>query len=199
MKPPSEEELMRYYEVNAEEYIRSTKDLDMTALYDQFLPHVPAGGLILDAGCGSGRDAKLFAELGYRVEAIDVSHKMVEAASQHPGVTASVQRIEDVRAIYKYDGIWACASLVHMHHVEIGYVLQNLIKGLKPHGALFVSFKRGVGRVFESGRAYTLFEEATLRELLGEVAGAKLESLRLSDDLRGAEFRGWVNAAVRRV
>ena len=65
-----------------------------------------------------------------------------------------------------------------MHHVEIRYVLQNLIKALKPHGALFVSLKRGVGRVFESGRLYTLFEEATLRELLGELAGAKLESLR---------------------
>ncbi len=71
MNPPSEEELMRYYEDNAEEYIRSTKDLDMSALYDQFLPHVPAGGLILDAGCGSGRDAKRFAEMGFRVEAID--------------------------------------------------------------------------------------------------------------------------------
>jgi hypothetical protein len=124
---------------------------------------------------------------------------MVEAANQHPGVTASVMRMQEFKVICKYDGIWACASLVHMVHVEIERMLQNLIKGLKPQGMLFVSFKRGVGRVVESGRPYTLFGEATLRDLLEELAGTKVENLWISDDLRSSEFRRWVNATVQKI
>lgn len=128
MSPPTEEQAIQYYEDNAEEYIQSTKDLDMSGLYDQFLPHIPSGGLILDAGCGSGRDSKRFAERGFRVEAIDASPRMIDFASRHLGVSASVMRFEDFRATNRYDGIWACASLVHLEYVEISGVLQSLIK-----------------------------------------------------------------------
>lgn len=169
LNQPSERAPLRYYEDNADEYIQSTKDLDVSGLYDQFLPHVPSGGLILDAGCGSGRDSKRFAELGFKVEAIDASPKMIDFANRHLGVSASVMRFEDFRAVNRYDGIWACASLVHLEYVEIPAVLRSLIQALKSKGTLFVSFKQGVGRAFESGRPYALFDEITLRRMLDEL------------------------------
>jgi 2-polyprenyl-3-methyl-5-hydroxy-6-metoxy-1,4-benzoquinol methylase len=199
MNPPTEEEAIQYYEDNAEEYIQSTKDLDMSGLYDQFLPHIPSGGLILDAGCGSGRDSKRFAELGFKVEAIDASPRMVDFANGHPGVSASVMRFEDFRATKRYDGIWACASLVHLEYVEIPGVLRSLIQALKPKGTLFVSFKQGVGRAFESGRPYALFNEISLRKVLDELVEATVDNLWISDDLRSPEFRQWINALVRRI
>jgi hypothetical protein len=48
-----------YYDNNARKYFDSTVDVDMEPLYERFLLHVPIGGSILDAGCGSGRDSKL--------------------------------------------------------------------------------------------------------------------------------------------
>ena len=50
-----------YYEQNAEEFFASTVLVDMATLHSRFfLAKIPSGGHILDAGCGSGRDAKAF-------------------------------------------------------------------------------------------------------------------------------------------
>ena len=48
----------KYYQANAQSFYEATVDINMQALYDQFLPFVLDGGLILDAGCGAGRDSK---------------------------------------------------------------------------------------------------------------------------------------------
>ena len=48
------------------------------------LDGLPAGARILDAGCGSGRDAKAFAALGHRVTAFDASPEL--AALAQPAV-----------------------------------------------------------------------------------------------------------------
>jgi SAM-dependent methyltransferase len=65
------------YSVNAEAYVARTASLDLGSLHDHFLPRIPVGGTILDAGCGSGRDAAAFAALGYQVHAFDQSPEMV--------------------------------------------------------------------------------------------------------------------------
>ena len=53
----------------------------MTEHYEKFLLLVPIGGLIIDAGCGSGRDSKFFLDNGCRVKAFDVSAAMVDFTS----------------------------------------------------------------------------------------------------------------------
>ena len=70
-----------YYNNNAEQFFEQTYQVDMHSLYQQFLEHVPQGGSILDLGCGSGRDALAFKELGYQVDATDYSTELVEKAS----------------------------------------------------------------------------------------------------------------------
>ena len=70
-----------YYEQNAEQFFADTVEVDMSALYARFLESIPAGGSILDAGCGSGRDAKAFALRGYRAAAPAQSHRGVRARS----------------------------------------------------------------------------------------------------------------------
>jgi 2-polyprenyl-3-methyl-5-hydroxy-6-metoxy-1,4-benzoquinol methylase len=60
MSPPSD-----YYDDHALEFIRDTASTDMTGLYEPFLERLPAGGRILDAGCGSGKDTSAFLAKGY--------------------------------------------------------------------------------------------------------------------------------------
>jgi ubiquinone/menaquinone biosynthesis C-methylase UbiE len=50
----------RYYKTNAQAFYDSTVSVDMQSLYERFLPLIPSGGAILDAGCGAGRDSKAF-------------------------------------------------------------------------------------------------------------------------------------------
>ena len=49
-----------YYENNADAFAAGTKDVVFTEIQDRFLSFIPAGGTILDFGCGSGRDTKTF-------------------------------------------------------------------------------------------------------------------------------------------
>lgn len=61
-----------YYERNAREFFDSTVSVDMSPQYRAFLARLDPGAHILDAGCGSGRDAKAFADRGFAVTAFDV-------------------------------------------------------------------------------------------------------------------------------
>ena len=62
-----------YYNRNADTFFQTTANVDMGPLYERFIKLVGDTGHILDAGCGSGRDAKAFKEMGYEVSAFDAS------------------------------------------------------------------------------------------------------------------------------
>ena len=70
--------------VGAADFVDATFSVDMSSLYDEFLPLLKPGASILDAGCGSGRDSKAFKDLGFRVTAFDASSEMVRLARPSP-------------------------------------------------------------------------------------------------------------------
>ena len=98
-----------YYEENAARFFAETANVDMSALHARFLAHVVPGGLILDAGCGSGRDAKAFLLRNYRIVAFDASPRLAELAARHLEQPVAVKTFADVSEEALYDGIWACA------------------------------------------------------------------------------------------
>ena len=53
-----------YYEQNAENFIRETREVDFSEVQELFLSKLEKGALILDFGCGSGRDTKCFLNRG---------------------------------------------------------------------------------------------------------------------------------------
>ncbi|PFG56331.1 methyltransferase family protein [Vibrio sp. ES.051] len=73
---------MNYYNQHAQAFFDGTISVDMESIYREFLPLVKNGGVILDAGCGSGRDSKAFKELGFQVHAIDASPVLAELAEE---------------------------------------------------------------------------------------------------------------------
>ncbi|SFL04837.1 class I SAM-dependent methyltransferase [Azotobacter beijerinckii] len=98
----------RYYETQARQFFAETVGLEMGELHRRFLDAIPAGGHLLDAGCGSGRDAKAFLARGYRVTAFDASPALAGLASEHLGQSVAVRRFAEVEETALYDGIWAC-------------------------------------------------------------------------------------------
>jgi SAM-dependent methyltransferase len=74
-------ETIAYYNDNAEAFFSDTAGVDMSELHRRFLREIPEGGLILDAGCGSGRDSKAFLDLQFRVRAFDASPELARKAS----------------------------------------------------------------------------------------------------------------------
>jgi 2-polyprenyl-3-methyl-5-hydroxy-6-metoxy-1,4-benzoquinol methylase len=198
MSPHSDDSTGRYYDERADEYIARTEHLDMAALYEPFLALLPNGGAILDAGCGPGRDAQAFATLGYRVTAFDASARMVELTQQRAGIAAVQMRFQELTYDREFDGIWACASLLHVPLDDLSDVLKRLRRALKIGGVFFMSFKHGSGERIEEGRQFLDFIEGTLCERLGGIAGMSIIRIWSTDDQSGRANVRWVNALVRR-
>lgn len=155
-----------YYRQNAQQFFTDTASVDMSALYLTFTGYLPPGARILDAGCGSGRDVKAFSEMGFAVEAFDASAELVALARQWSGKPVAQMRFQDVDAVETYDGIWCCASLLHVSEAELPDIMTKLAISLKPGGVWYLSFKHGRGEREKDGRRFTDMDESGLKQLI---------------------------------
>lgn len=187
-----------YYDRNADIFFAGSAYADLGATHARFLAHIPSGGAILEAGCGSGRDALAFKSAGYAVTAFDGSAKMVELAAAHAGLPVLHRRFDEIDWIETFDGIWSCASLLHVPRAELDAVMARLARALKPGGAWFMSFKHGETERFANGRHFTDMTEDMASAAITR-AGLKPIDLWISVDARpGREAERWTNAIAKK-
>lgn len=187
-----------YYDQNAAQYFAETVSVDMSALYSSFLESIPKGGQILDAGCGSGRDAKYFTECGFRVTAFDSSPQLARLAELHCGQSVTVRAFADVVEVAVYDGVWACASLLHVPAIEMPDSLAKLWAALKPGGTLYCSFKVGSGEREEKGRRFTDVDESQLATWFSALTAVINVKIWHTYDVRPGRSDSWLNGLIRR-
>jgi SAM-dependent methyltransferase len=185
-----------YYQQNAQRFFDETVDVDMSAVYQPFLALLKPGARILDAGCGSGRDAKAFSERGYAVDAFDASAELAERAERLIGRPVEVMRFQELTAVEQYDGIWCCASLLHVPEKELPEVMALLANALKPGGVWYVSFKYGTGERVKDGRRFTDMNEDRLREVVSTLPIARLETWISSDMRNQQSHQQWLNCVI---
>ncbi len=190
---------IEYYNINADSFIAGTQNADMSLWRDKFEKYIPDGGRILDAGCGCGRDSKAFIQHGFSVVSFDASREMCKAASQYTGQEVWQMKFQEIAFEDEFNGIWACASLLHVSYEELPTVMKSLHKALINDAALYVSFKCGDGMITKGERTFSNFNEITLRKMLEE-NGFKVIESGLSGDVReGRESEKWVNAIATKV
>ncbi len=187
-----------FYNQNADAFVADTVSVDMGALYVRFLQDIPAGGLLLDAGCGSGRDAKAFLARGFRVCAFDASPVLAEMAAALLGQPVATRTFDQVDEVACYDGIWACASLLHVPEPSMSDALGRLWTALKPDGVCYVSFKLGEGERSHKGRHFTDASEERLRGWLAKLADVVSAECWITQDQRPERQESWLNAIIRR-
>lgn len=190
---------LKYYQDNAQTFFDGTVNVDMSSLYETFTKHLAPGARVLDAGCGSGRDAKAFLEMGYQVEAFDASSAMVELAREHTGLPVQLMTFADVDWKEEFDGIWCCASLLHVPSLELPGGMRRLADALKPGGVWYVSFKYGNGEREVDGRRFTDMDEEGLEALVAAITGIEMVEMWITWDKRPGRDENWVNGVLRKV
>jgi 2-polyprenyl-3-methyl-5-hydroxy-6-metoxy-1,4-benzoquinol methylase len=191
---------LNYYNQNAQSFSDSTLNVDMSALYAEFLPLIPKHGHILDAGCGSARDAMYFKQQGFTVSAFDASTELAKLASNYLQQAVEVKTFQQLSCTNKYDGIWCCASLLHVPKVELPQVFLKLQNALKPNGVLYVSFKYGTQERVHNGREFTDLNEDALTALIAHHTELKILKQWQSVDQRPErESEVWLNALIKAV
>ena len=182
----------------AEAYFQDTHSVNMSLFYKKFLWFIPEGGRILDAGCGSGRDARYFMDLGYSVVAFDASAALAALATEHYHLPVDILQFSEMKFQNEFDGIWASASLLHVAEIELPDVFHRLHRALRDHGVLYASFKYGNGEQNRGSRLFTDMNEDRLQRLLElESSFIEMETWK-NPDLRpgrGTEF--WINTLAR--
>ncbi|MBM1170349.1 class I SAM-dependent methyltransferase [Microvirga arabica] len=190
---------VEFYNLNAGSFFALTVAADMSEAQNRFLCHVPKAGRILDAGCGSGRDAKAFVERGYEVEAFDASAEMVRMSSEHSGLPVRQMTFEQVDWDNHFDGIWASASLLHVPRSDLSRIIAKLRRALKPEGILYLSFKYGMDDREKDGRRFTDMNEEALQTELRRAGDLNLIEIWTSEDVRpGRTGERWLSALSRR-
>ena len=172
---------------------------------DEFISVLPSQGKILDVGCAAGRDSGYFSSKGFSVVGVDLSGKLLEIArKKFPHIDFFKQdfRSHDFPK-ESFNGIWACASLLHLKRTEIPAVLRQFFALLKPKGILYIQVKEGKGEkdvvdILSSGqsRHFTFFEIGELKQFLEE-AGFRVEKIYVFNEkerTRGHRDLLWISS-----
>ena len=189
---------LTYYNTNAHRFTSDTLDVEFSTIQDSFLAQLPAGALILDFGCGSGRDSRYFLQKGYRVEACDGSEEMVKAATRNAGIPVKKMLFSELNEENRYDGLFACASILHVPSKDLPDIFTRMKKAVKKGGILYVSFKYGTFEGIRNGRYFTDLTEESLHAILDRVGGLDIIRTGITGDARpGREDEKWLNVLLR--
>ena len=191
---------LTYYNQNATRFYTTTVSVEFTATQQRFLPYLPTPAAILDFGCGSGRDTKAFLDQGYHVEAIDGSEELCRFATQYTGIPVRHMLFQDLDAISKYDGIWACSSILHLPEGELANVMRRMSAALKPDGIIYTSFKYGTFSGERNGRYFTDMTETTFADFIRGIEELRTEEHWITFDVRpGRGDEKWLNLILRKI
>jgi SAM-dependent methyltransferase len=190
-----------FYRTHAQQYWNSTVHLDVHQLYEPFVRCLQKGARILDAGCGSGRDTKALLDRGYRITAIDASPELVALATAFSGHDCRILRFQDMQFQNEFDGIWACASLLHTPRSEMSDVFPRFIRALKPGGVMYLSLKEGAGeRIAEDGRFFSYYTADSFREILASFPTVCEIAFWKAEEIRSQTHRQpWLNFLLKRM
>ena len=166
---------LKYYNENAQSFASGTVSVKFTEVQDKFLEKLNPDAYILDFGCGAGRDTKYFLSHGYQVDAVDGSEQLCRIASEYTGIKVRQMLFQELDEKEKYDGIWACASILHLPKKQLREVLKNMYAALKSKGWIYTSFKYGEFEGERNGRYFTDFTTDTFKDFIHDMHGLKIE------------------------
>lgn len=177
----SDEKLMQYQLVKFEDLLKGKK--------------------ILDAGCGTGRDAAYLTEDGFEVVGIDLSKKMLELAKKRTKAKFKVMDLRDLKfKKEEFDGIWCMSTLSDIPQNEAKTIIQNFMKILKTNGIIYISAREGKGHKiirkekYGTDRSYYYYKQEELNKI---IKGLDLEIV--SSEVNTSRGVNWIEIFAKKL
>lgn len=101
-----------------------------------------------------------------------------------------------------FDGIWACASLLHVPEDEMVTVLKNIAAALKKGGVLYASWKYGDKNRFDcvTNRYFCDMTDKKINELIKSVIALDVCDSWLTCDVRNEyNTQNWINVLAKKI
>jgi SAM-dependent methyltransferase len=154
--------------------------------------------IILELGCGPGRDAAFMVRKAKEYTGIDYSSKLIDIAKDNvPGGKFILGDIVTTAFPNQCDVIIAFASLIHLDEAKIKRVFEKAAKALRSGGIFYISTKDGKGVVTKQDnfgtRTYYLYKISDLQKFAGE----HFEIVYM--DIEHVRDQDWVEAAFKRL
>jgi len=160
-----DQETSDFYAREAEVYAAQTKQVVSRQLAG-FMARLKPGAVVLELGCGSGRDSEALLAAGFDVIPTDGTPEMAAIAERHLGRPVTVLLFDDIADIDTYDGVWANACLLHVPSDHLDSVIHRIQTALRPGGVFYASYKTGGGEARDRfGRYYNRPDSEWLRQI----------------------------------
>lgn len=190
---------INYYDTNANDFVEGTLHVDFKATQNKFISKLPNKGYILDFGCGSGRDTKYFLGKGFHVDAIDGSIELCKIASSYTKIKVCHMYFNELSIVNKYDGIWACSSILHLSLADLIDVFKRMSKALKAEGVIYTSFKYGTFSGERNGRFFTDMTEDSFSKLIANIETLEVKEQWITADVRPQRGNEkWLNLILKK-
>ena len=167
----------------------------LVVLAQELIQHLGDNGSLVDIGCGTGRDMAWFESQGITVTGIDLSMGMLAYARENVRGNLIAMNMRNLGFCDAYfDGVWCCASLLHLPKAEAAYALQEIRRILKFGGVLILSIQEGSNEGWEDGsipgakRFFARYKDNEMRNILIKNKFAVLKT----DSSQTAE-RNWLS------
>ena len=188
-----------YYNRYAMPYYEETVDVDMTEVIEPFMELLPENAEVLDLGCGSGRDTIVLEERGFYVTPMDGSEEMCKLAEINTDQEVLQMTYDEMEFDDVFDGIWACAALVHLTDDEMREIMKKLIQALKADGILYFSVHKGDRDGIYNGRYFRDYTRKELSDLMEEFPELELINMWTTQDARSGKSDGqWLNVLAKK-
>ena len=191
-----------YYNRYAVPYYEETVDASMEEVMKPFvelLSEESENAEVLDLGCGSGRDTLLLEEYGFYVTPMDGSEEMCKLAEVNTDKEVLQMTYDEMEFDDVFDGIWACASLIHLTEDEMRKVMKKLVQALKENGVLYFSVHRGDRDGIYHGRYFHDYNRRELQSLMEEYPELEVVDIWTTQDVRSEKSdKLWLNVLARK-